>query len=231
MSDNDKRELLKLKQGLIDRRDCTEIEVDKPPIYEKPTGRAGVKNFFYHHKLHLSFAAFFLIVGVTLIYFTLSRDKIDITVLLISDTNETTAFLLTEQSAIKSAIEFFTPDFDNNGKVYAACLFIDLVTEGRRPDYVHGNYTKLFGEVRAGKAQIYIGNREALERIPLSGERAVEDFYDEFIKIKGTALEKIGEFNQSDLPEDLYIAIRTTADENSRIVWANIFADGHITDE
>jgi len=144
---NDKRELLKYKQGLISKEECEEIEINKPPIYEKPTGFAAVQNFFYHYKLHLSFAAFFVVVGVILAYFTLTRDNPDIKILLIGNTQEASAFFFAEQSAIKTAFEQYTPDFNNDGKVYAACFFIDLVTEGRRPDYVQGNHTKLFGEV------------------------------------------------------------------------------------
>jgi hypothetical protein len=223
--DNDKRELLKLKQGLIDRRDCTEIEVDKPPIYEKPTGWAGVQNFFYHHKLHLIFAAFFTIVAAVLIYTTLTRDKIDITVLLIADTDEASAFLYMELAEIKKAIEHFTPDFDENGTVFAACYFIDLVIEGRRPDYVQGNRTKLFGEVRGGNAQIFIGNREALENIPGSGEVDFEDYYEDYFPFKGSLLEQIGNY-RLDIPDDLYVVIRMGADENSQIVWGNINIKG-----
>jgi hypothetical protein len=219
---NDKRELLKYKQGLISKEECEEIEINKPPIYEKPTGFAAVQNFFYHYKLHLSFAAFFVVVGVILAYFTLTRDNPDIKILLIGNTQEASAFFFAEQSAIKTAFEQYTPDFNNDGKVYAACFFIDLVTEGRRPDYVQGNHTKLFGEVLGGTAKIFIGNREALENIPKSADVEFEDFYEDYFPFKGSLLEKSVEFHRMDVPDDLLVVLRKDADENSLTVWAVI---------
>jgi len=229
-NNNDKRELLKLKQGLIAADDCTEIEVEKPPVYEKPTGLAGVQNFLYHQKLYIIIFAFFAVVVSVLLYFALTAEKADLTVLLIADNQETSAFLFTELALIKQAVEAFTPDFNNDKKVYVSCLFIDLVKEGRRVDYIQGNSTKLFGEVRSGKAMIYIGNLEALEGIPASGEMPIYDFYDEIIEVKGSALEKAADFDseygRAQIPEDLYIAIRKSADANSRTVWENIKDSG-----
>jgi hypothetical protein len=222
---NDKRELLKLKQGLISAEDCEAITVEKPPIYEKPTGWAGVQNFFYHHKLHLSFAAFFLVVASILLYFTLTREKVDIKILLIADSQEAAGFFLSESRAFKQAVEHFVPDFDGNGKVNAACLFIDLVREGKHPEAIHGNSVKLFGEVQSRDAMIFVGNKQALENIPASADMPVEDFYEGFIPVKDTALAQIVEFERAKLPDDLYIVIRAGAGKDDWLVWENITGD------
>jgi hypothetical protein len=235
---NDKRELLKLRQGLVDKKDSF-LEVEKPPIYEKPTGKAAVAHFFYYHKIQLALAAFFIFVAAVFVYSFVSREKADITILLIADDDgkDTSAFFLMEQKKFEVALETFTPDFDNNGKVHAQTLFIDLVKEGRAADYIHGNTTKLFGEIQGGQALILIGNKNALEAIPASGEVALEDFYcdfDElgfFIPVKNTGL-ALFDYEYMEMPDDLYIAVRISANDylsaNALAVVENIVKSRHV---
>jgi hypothetical protein len=221
---DDKRELLKLKQGLTDKQDSP-LEVDKPPVYEKPTGWAAVSNFVYHHKIHLSMGVFFVTVASVFLYFALTDDKPDITVLFIADTHEASAFLFAEGDELQSAIEVFTSDFNGDGKILAKCLFIDLVKEGRSAESIHGNSTKLFGEVQGNRAYIYVGNRQALENIPQSADMPVEDFYEGFFRVSETVLTDYTEFNFVEAPEDLYITIRKTADDESLSVF-RLITDG-----
>jgi hypothetical protein len=207
---DDKRELLKLKQGLV-TEDESVLEVDEKPHIIKPTGKAAWSNFVYHHSLQLKFGVFFLIIAAIFVYFALTDEKADITILLIADTPEVSVFFALRAEELELEIELFTPDFDGNGKVHVQCLFIDLVTHvgeiARNPEAVQGNRIKLFGEVRAENALIYIGNREALENIPLGAEMPVEDFYLAFYNVKDTSLEL-------DSPEDLYIAVRRSGKES-----------------
>jgi hypothetical protein len=202
---DDKRELLKLKQGLIDHRDST-ITKEKYHIV-KPTGKKAVENFIYHHKLHLVMGAFFAVIIAVFIYFALSTEKSDIKIMLVSDNHETSSFFYIEKARLERAIEQYTPDFNGDGKIHSECLFIDLMTEGRHPDAVQGDRTKLFAEVFTGDVLIYIGNKEALEGIP--GEQMnAEDFYrGGFHKVKDTCLADFG-FDKVPIPDDLYIVIR-----------------------
>jgi len=228
---DDKRQLLKLKQGLITKEETT-LEIEQKPLIIKPTGKAAVENFFYHHKLHIWIVGFFAVIVGFFIYFGLSGEKADITILLISDSQEASAFFRIEAAELQSAIEHFVPDFDNNGKVRAECLFIDLTLQigeiARNPEAVQGDRIKLFGEVQSGEALLFIGNRQALENIP--GEEMVEDFYvkitdDVFYRVKGSPLEAAANFEWVELPDDLYIAVRKShSNQNALTVFGNIAA-------
>jgi hypothetical protein len=222
---NDKRELLKLKQGLI-TQDESQLEIDTKPQFIKPTGKAAVSNFVYHHKLYIKIAAFFLVVATVFVYFALTAKKADITIVLIADTEEVSHFFMMEAREFGRIIEMFVPDFDSNGYVHADCRFIDLVKTGRNPDMVHGNAVKLFGEVQGGDGAIFIGNLKALENIPESAGMPVEDFYGKIAAVKDTALANAGNFERVQMPLDLYIAVRKNADENSLIVAENIMIAG-----
>jgi hypothetical protein len=209
---DDKRELLKLRQGLVTAEESP-LEINEKPQVVKLTGKAALSNFVYHHSLQLKIAAFFLVIAGIFAYFTLSREKPDIIVLLIADTPEASMFFGSEMFELKRELERFTPDFDGNGKVVVECRFIDLVTHvgeiERNPEAIQGNRIKLFGEVQSGNALIYIGNKEALENIP-GDVMPVEDFYIIFCNINETKLEV-------DYPDDIYIAVRNYGTETERL--------------
>ena len=82
----EKRELLKLKQGLVEDSDI--IEVDKHEEIPELHGWKKIENFFYHYKVPL-------IVGVVaslfigyMIFDTVTKEKNDLYVLAISTTNK-----------------------------------------------------------------------------------------------------------------------------------------------
>ena len=220
---DDKRELLKLKQGLV-TEEQTALELEKTPVI-KPTGKAAVENFFYHNRLQIIFASVFLVIAAIFAYFALTDEKADITVLFISDNADTSAFFHFEADNLELAIEQFIPVHESKDKhiPHAKCLFIDLVTQvgqiGRNPDAVYGERIKLFAEVRSGNALIYIGNKQALEGIPESGETPVEDFYEVFHPVKDTAIIEVIQISQVPLPDDLYFAIRHGDNEDELAMW------------
>jgi len=155
---DDKRELLKLKQGLIDESESEIVNAEKEVI-EKPKGKAAVENFFYHYKIHLIVAAFFIVVGGYLVYDTVTREKEDIRFLTISTGDEASTIMSANVSAIEQAVEFYTPDFDGNGYVHAANFFININENAVSPDFYYGNRGKLIGEVQDGTARMIIGDK------------------------------------------------------------------------
>ena len=246
MSDKDKRELLKLKQGLISEDDSRLLTEEREKVrFEKPTGRAAVSNFFYHYKIHIWVAVFFLTIVGFLVYFTLSAEKADIKILIIADSEEASMFFAIEAEGFERAIENYTPDFNGDGNIHAECMVVDLTTKmgeiQRDPNVVYGNRVKLFGEVQRGEAVIYVGNKQALEGIPGEGMK-LEDFYINlkeyfsdfnnpnadgvFFKIKGSSLESVADFERVPLPEDLYLAIRISPSENKNSKNALMLAEG-----
>jgi len=159
---DDKRELLKLKQGLITEEESVIASAEKPVI-EKPTGKAAVANFFYHYKVHLIVAAFFIVVGGYLAYDTITREKEDIRFLSIATSDDGTFILSAAMTGIEEAMEFYTPDFDSNGYVHAANFFINANQNGVSPDFFYGNRGKLIAEVQDGTARIFVGDKGAFE--------------------------------------------------------------------
>jgi hypothetical protein len=220
---DDKRELLKLKQGLVDETDSP-IEIQPGGVSRtvKPVGKAAVANFIYHHKLHIILVAFFLTAALIFLYFALTDEKEDIIVLFIADSEEAAKFFQFESAGLEKAIEAYTPDFNNDGNIHAECRFISLITQvgevGRNPDAVYGDRIKLFGEVSAGDSMIYIGNKKALESIP-GEEIEIEDFYTPlwefddkadgvFLAVCDTVLKEQTQISLAEIPDDLYIALR-----------------------
>ncbi len=170
---DDKRELLKLKQGLIDESE-SEIAGAVKETPQKPKGKKAVENFFYHYKIHLLVIAFFLLAGGYLTYDTLTREKEDIRFLTIATGDEGSTVLSANVTKIEEAVEFYTPDFDNNGYVHSANFFININPDGVSPDFYYGNRGKLTGEVQDGTARIFIGDTGAFD---LFGEEIAPEFF------------------------------------------------------
>jgi hypothetical protein len=235
---DDRRELLKLKQGLVTEEESS-LELEKTHII-KPTGMAAVENFWYHNKFIIIAISFFVIVAGIMVFLTLTEEKADLTVLLISDNLEASEFFHFERAELQRTLEHFTPDFNENGNVFVNGLVIDLTTHigdvMRSQDMIHGARVKLFAEVQHGNSLIFIGNKEALAGIPEGVQMPVEDFYEElfadeegesviFYPVKGSPLDEIGVFEKIPVPDDLYIALRkkNVDKENELIVLENIF--------
>ena len=84
---DEKRELLKLKQGIIEDSDIIEQDVHEEP--EKQTAVKKIDNFFYRNKWFVVAGVFFAAVAIFLVQQMLSREQPDLTVILaVSDTSK-----------------------------------------------------------------------------------------------------------------------------------------------
>jgi hypothetical protein len=215
---DDKRELLKLKQGIIGEGESEIANVEKR-VFEKPRGKAAAANFFYHYKIHLVVALFFTVVIAFLVYDVLTKEKGDIRILTLASADETAVALAYKKQALEEAFEIYIPDFDGNKYVHAENFYIDLTKEGRDGNAYYGNSVKLISEIQDGTAYILVGDMEIFEEI--TRETTLESFFVNlgeiypdnpnidgfFYKVKGTPL--AAEANMfASCPEDLYIAVR-----------------------
>ena len=148
----EKRELLKLKQGLVEDSDI--IEVDKPQEIPELHGWKKVENFLYHYKVPL-------IVGVVaslfigyMIFDTVTKEKNDLYVLAISTTNASGIYV--KQFDIEEALEQYCPDFDGNGYVHVGVNFINISTENGVNQYTDADNYKFSSEVITGDSQLYL---------------------------------------------------------------------------
>lgn len=151
---DEKRELLKLKQGLIDESDI--IEENKHEVIEKPRGLKWVENFFYRNKWYFIASVFAIAVLGLMFYQFFSKEAADLTVMLVTSDTEKTPNLYQKEKDIELALEQYCPDYDNNGNIHVAVYYIDLTKTGGDSQYIMSNQTKFYGEIERGIAELFI---------------------------------------------------------------------------
>lgn len=217
---DDKRELLKLKQGIIEESDTIKEEKIE---YAKPVGaKAKLLNFLYHYKLVIIVVVFLAGVFAFMMYDTLSKEKADLRIMLVATTDEINSTLYLKTNDIELAVEKYCPDFDNSGYVHVETYYVDL-TEGGDPNYYFSNQAKLYGEISTGTAHIFMGNKDMFQGIIGDADPAemfvnLGELYPDnenidgiYYKIKGTEFAKACKWIES-CPDDLYICVRSVFD-------------------
>ena len=163
----EKRELLKLKQGIIEESDVVE-DYEMSHDYKKPEGAKKIENFFYHYKWHvIVITAIVLFVGY-MVYDTVTKEKNDLYVLAISTSNSSQIY--TKQFDIEQALERYCPDFDGNGYVHVGVNFINLSTEYAAADYSNVESMKFSAELHTGDSQLYLTDVGMLDKIAELGK-------------------------------------------------------------
>jgi hypothetical protein len=228
MSNNhDKRELLKLKQGLIED---SEVIKREEPVKIELHGKKKAEHFWYYNKVKIYLILFFGAILSLFIYEMLSVKKADIEFLLLASNRQTSTVLFNHVAGINEAVGAFTPNFDGNKYIYAEGFAIDLFNAIDRNSYMAAQ-TRLFTEVRSGLTRLVIGNRDAFEVIlgdseyDLNGifvdlsERypANENIIEEvFFKLADSEFPKLAGIDEADFPEDLYLALLAVNLSNDR---------------
>ncbi len=219
---DDKRELLKLKQGIITESDTIKEEgaaADKKH-YEVKGFKNKLANFFYLYKWQLVIGLFFAAVAAVLIYSTVSKEKADIRILVFSGDKMISGDLYYKTHDIELALEQYTDDFDGNGNIHADVYYIDMSPQ-QDGTYYNINQTKLFSEIGLATAQIFIGDMAQLETVLGDQEKSrgfedlsaaypddpqIVDKY--YYRIKGSAFAETARYAES-CPDDLYMVIRS----------------------
>lgn len=221
-NDEEKRELLKLKQGLIEESDIIETDVHEQP--EKLKGLARFENFVYHNKWYIVVAVFFIVVGGFMLFQLLSKEAADMRVLLVTSDAKQTPDLYRKVNDIELALESYCPDFDHNGNVHVEVYYIDLTKQTGDTYYVTTNTAKFFGELDTGVAQMLICDSGISNDQELSDSENLEKFDSFFvdlgeitgdadlsgkttIKLKDTPLAAAANYENS-VPEVLVIGVK-----------------------
>ena len=235
---DDKRELLKLKQGIITESELIKEEsaaADKKH-YEVKGFKNKVSNFIYLYKLQLVMGVFIALIAALFIYSMVSKEKADISVLVFSGDETISAGLYYKGSDIELALEHYTDDFDENDKVHADVYCIDLNPQ-QDANLFAANQTKFYSEISIGTAQMFIADRKQLEG--LIADQEEENGYEDlsalypdnpqvvdkyYYKVKGSPFAETAGYTDN-CPEDLYIAIRS--DEFNRYITNKKIEDYH----
>ncbi len=221
---DEKRELLKMKQGIIEESDL--IQQDVHEEIEKPKGIKAFENFMYRNKWYAIVGVFMAFVLVFLIVQTVTREAADMTVLLVTSDSAKAPNVYQKVKDIELALEEYCPDFDGNGNVHVDVFHIDLTKSGGDPQYINANSTKLFGELQRGVGQLFICDKAILGEEEET-ETEAEDYFDTVfmdlgkatgtdrflgttsIKVKDTPFAKEAKWENS-CPDVLGFSIRKT---------------------
>ena len=165
MADNNKdvRELLKLKQGLIDEKD-SDIQETGYDVRMAQTASEKTKNFLWYHKAMIAGGIVLIILAVIIYLAFFVKKKPDITIYSIGN------YAMSVRTNFENTMAQYTPDFDGNGYVHVAVYSIDLTKSGNM-QYIQSNTAKFYGEIERGVAELYICDADLL-----TSERASEEY-------------------------------------------------------
>lgn len=163
---DEKLELLRLKQGIIEESETIHEEHEEKPklsLWKKIT------NFFYHNKWWLGIGTVIACISGFLIYDYVTKPRPDLVLLLIADNEEIGTY-----SDLEDYITSFTDDTNKNGKTLASVYYIPY-SENTFRNYANGSDNKLSIELQSADSVIVIGDAKFDELI---GEKDVEMFCD-----------------------------------------------------
>lgn len=205
--DNDKRELLKLKQGLIEESEA--IDESGYDVAMPDTFMGKLKNFLWHNKLGIIIGAVLIIIIAVVCWFFIAYEKPDITIYSAGNYN------VTMRQFLESGTEKHCPDFDKNGKVK-----VSIKQAGN--DAVMG-FADLYAEVDNGNASVFIGAREKLTSLYADYMKAENrEIFADLTEITGTDTylidmtnTRFGEDNKL-LTTEICIAVKNTDKDSEK---------------
>lgn len=184
---DDRRELLKLKQGLTEGGELPKDDIHRKP--EELHGTARVKNEIYH----LGWVLPVLIGAIALVVFIIvqlaNRPKEDLRVLIVAAAENSELFKFSETADdAKTAFEKYCADYDGNGKVYVSTVYIDLSDTSGSIQYQDTQYGKFNIETSSGRSMLILADPELLKNINETYEKPISAFIDLSDELPGDRL-------------------------------------------
>lgn len=210
---DEKVELLKLKQGVIDNSEKLNQENKEKKKY---TLWQKIGNFIYHNKWWLGIAAFFVFVAGFLIYDKVTTVKSDINILLISDDSD----LYQHYRYMLDYFDSNTGDYNNDGDTCANLLYIPISgddSDGKTMMNAYdSNLSQLTTQFQLGESMMIIADSKSDELVEPEDTLAnLEELFPScpYVKryglyLSGTDFAKQIGYEEGNVPEDLYIGIR-----------------------
>ncbi|MBR1529235.1 MAG: hypothetical protein IJ642_08030 [Oscillospiraceae bacterium] len=205
----DKKELLKLKQGVIDSSDTIYEQHEEEKNY---TFGEKVSNFIYHNKWWMGFAVFFLVMFGYLTWQVVTTVKPDMIILLLVDDD---FFNAACSSGIEEIFESYLDDVNGDGEVAVDVYYIPASQATAERDGYTGDQTKLFAEFQIGEAVLVISDDGADEFIvPDHNLEDLESYFGDYqetegvrFRLKDTDFAARLEWDEP-FDDDIYIGIR-----------------------
>lgn len=215
----EKIEVLKMKQGVIDQSDAIGLDTDAR-VYTK---KEKFKNFIYHNKWWMGLAIFILLIIAFLVYDTLTTVKPDVRVMLLSDNNN----LQISQEALSDYFSSYVKDFNDDGKKQADIVSIPISYDEEKNMSSHfgygSNLDNLATQFQLGETMIILADSAADEYIePENFLENLEIYFPDSPYVEGykfylknTDFSNILGLKNDDIPDDLYIAVRKVTENLS----------------
>lgn len=204
--EQEKLELIKLKQGLIE--ESTLIKEENTVSEYTLKDRIGA--FFYCNKGMIILALFFIILAIFLIYDLATKDRPDMTVMVLTNDQE----LDMHHKELADIFTEYIYDVNENGETHATVYYMPL-SQDTDPYTRSASSTKLYAIMQSGDTLIVIGNDEAHDYLlPETTLENLEELFPDNEHVKGYGFylsdtnlaEEIG--YEGEIPEDVYIGIR-----------------------
>lgn len=206
----DKVELLKLKQGVIDKSDKFELGNDEKKhynIWQK------FKNFIYHNKWWLGIGTFFAFIAAFLIYDKITSVKSDIMLMMLCDDTG----LYEKYENMEIYFEGLAEDYNDDGKISTNMLYIPISEDedANNIGIYQSNLNRLSAEFQLGETMLVIADKKSDDLVvPEENLVDLEKLYPDdpnveryAFLLKNTAFaERIG--FTGNIPDDLYIGVR-----------------------
>lgn len=203
----DKIELIKLKQGVIDHSDTIYEVHEEAPVLTFPQ---KISNFFYHNMWWLWIAIFLCVVAGILIYDTVTTPKPDAVVLMFTNNEE----LYDTYQDMADYFEQFVDD--NNGDDVSTVSIYYIPLNIDENDRLFTSYmAKFSGEMQSATSMIVLADASCDERLyPKDILYDLTDDFGEYDNVNGYGYYlKNTNFAEEihydgTIPDDLYIGIR-----------------------
>lgn len=207
-SDKDRRELLKLKQGLVDEKDSNIKETGYDVRMAQTTGEK-TKNFLWYHKVMIVVGILLIALAAVIYAEFFVKKKPDITIYSLGN------YAMSIRTGFEEGMSAYAPDFDNNGEH-------NVTIDQGVPDKYLGD-VDLFDQIKNGKCQVFIGKESELKDTYNSfrnayGQQIFSDLSEVtgesgyLINLKNTAYGKRMQIYST----EIYVAVRCTDDESER---------------
>lgn len=201
---NDKIALMKMKSGIADEED--EIKEEHTEKRELK-GKEKLANIWYHDKVWICFGAFLIAVIAFMVYDTVTREKPDITVMMISDSG-----LSLYTSQLEELFEEYTPDLNGDGKIHVSIMDIPL-NDNKADNMYTTNSQKFYANLQQGSIIMVITDSNTdPEYLELMDRTLPEKFPDnKYVDENGfsmnmqTIANRIGFQN---MPNDIHLSLR-----------------------
>ncbi len=204
----EKIELMKLKQGVIEQSEARTLNEDiaEEAAAEKMSFGKRIANFWYHRKLLLLFGAFTLFVMIYLIHSVVTQEDPDLTVIITVDNG-----LSLRMDELENFFEQYAVDSNGDGEVVVSVYNIPMNPDGSYSLY-DTNSTKLASMIMEGSTILYITDPLTESQLVDYMDDVTADFPEsKMLTQKGLSLncallrEKL---NWAEMPDDMYLGLR-----------------------